>query len=246
MTKSSQIGRRTLARLGPLKHAAVICGMLFGAQATHAAVIYYKPDARLRLHNFIDAHQDYNVDLNDDGVFDLQHDSVGAAAFFRSWGETRILGLKQPYVNVTWYDSVPYALTAGSIIGADSPALFPEYGNLSGWQYHPMGTPGVAALHVRYDSGTSGFFVGNRGFIGIEFLIDEKVHYGWVDFDSYSWMQSEIHGWAYESEPGKPIIAGAIPESSCILLALFGTFCLMTVRHRINDQGAMPRCKSQR
>jgi hypothetical protein len=37
--------------------------------------------------------------------------------------------------------------------------------------------------------------------------------------DNYSWWQSEIHGWAYESEPGKPIIAGAIPEPSALLLA---------------------------
>ncbi len=235
MIKSFQIGRRTLALLGHLKHAAVFSGMLFGVQATHAAVIYYKPDTRIRLHNFTDAHQDYNLDINGDGVFDLQHDSVGAAAFLRSWGETRILGLKQPYVNVTWYDSVPYALTAGSVIGAESPALFPEYGNLSGWQSHPIGVPGAAALHVRYDSGTSGFFVGNRGFIGIEFLVDERVHYGWIDLDSYSWMQSEIHGWAYESEPGKPIIAGAIPESSSIVLTFCGVFCLVARRKRAND-----------
>lgn len=72
---------------------------------------------------------------------------------------------------------------------------------------------------MRYDLGTSGFFAGNCGNIGVEFLIENQVHYGWIDLDNYSWWTSEIHGWAYESEPGKPILAGTIPEPSTLLLA---------------------------
>lgn len=206
--------RGNLSPLRALKHPAVFCGIFFVAQPTNAAVIYYKPETRLRLNNFTTAHHDYNIDINGDGVFDLQHDAIGGSAFLRTLGQTEILGLKQPFGGGSWYDSQPYALATGAIIGADSSSLYPQYGDLSGWWSHPSSVPGVASLHVRYDSGTSGFFVGARGFIGIAFLIDEEVHYGWIDLDSYSWMQSEIHGWAYESEPGKPIIAGAIPEPS--------------------------------
>lgn len=207
------------ARIGLVKRAAIVCGTLLAAESAPAAVIYYQPPGRLRLHNFNTAHQHYNIDLNSDGISDLQHNGLGGSAYLRSWGETRFLGLRLPYEGETWYDSEPYALVGSTLIGPDSPALFPQYGSLSGWQSHPMGIPGAASLHVRYGSGTSGFFVGNRGYIGVEFLIENQIHYGWIDLDNYSWWQSEIHGWAYESEPGKPIIAGAIPEPSTLLLA---------------------------
>jgi hypothetical protein len=229
------------AWLGSLKHAAVLCGMLFGFQATQAAVIYYKPPQRLVLHNFNGSHHDYNIDLNDDGVVDLQHDAGGGSAYLRALEETRFLGLRLPYQHVTWYDSQPYALAASTLIGPDSPSLFPEYGSLSGWQAHPVGVPGVASLHVRYDVGTSGFFVGTSGYIGVEFLIDGQVHYGWIHLGNYTWWQSEIHGWAYESEPGKPILAGAIPEPSTTGAAAVAVVSLLLRRRRLHGPFDHPR-----
>lgn len=190
--------------------------MLGGVPAVQAVVVYFQPAERIRLHNFTAAHHDYNIDLNGDGVFDLQHDAGGGSAYLRTWNETRILGVKLPYPHTTWFDSQPYPLLAGDLIGPDSAALFPGYGDLSGWWEHPIGVAGAASLHVRYDSGTSGFFTGSRGYIGVEFLIEGQVHYGWIDLSNYTWWQSEIHGWAYESEPGKPIMAGAVPEPSTI------------------------------
>lgn len=217
---------------GHLKQVVAVCGMLLGTLNTRAAVIYYQPTERIRLSNLNPATQDYNIDLNGDGVFDLQHDSVGRATFLRTWGGTRILGLQQPFGGGSWYDSQPYALPEGTLIGADSPALYPEFGNLSGWWSHPSSVPGVASLHVRYDTGTSGFFVGTRGFIGMEFLISGEIHYGWIDLDNYNWWQSEIHGWAYESEPGKPIIAGAVPEPSAAFFAAASITGLLVRRRR--------------
>lgn len=214
-----------------MKHAAILCGMLFWAPAAQAAVIFIQPVNRIALNSGNPATLDYNIDLNGDGVFDLQHDSSGSSSYLRTWGGTRLLGLRQPYPNVSWYDSLPYPLTTGVSIGADSPALFPQYGELSGWQSHPIGVPGVASLHVRYNIGSSGSFLGIRGYLGIEFLIDGQVHYGWMDLDNYQWNQTEIHGWAYETEPGKSILAGAIPEPSIPLLAV-GAAGLLLKRRR--------------
>lgn len=202
--------------------------------AASSAVVYYKPPERIRLHNFTVSSKDYNIDLNGDGIFEVQHDSVGGSAFLRTWGDTRILGVDLPLEHATWSDSYPYAMVAGMSIGPDSPELYPQYGTLSGWQAEPLGSPGAASLHVRYDSGTSGFFVGARGFIGIEFPIDGETHYGWIDLDNYTWWQSEIHGWAYESEPGKPILAGSIPEPSTLLLT-FATLGLCLFIRRRDD-----------
>ena len=211
--------RPLLAGLGPLKHAAILSGMLFCAQAAQAAVVFVQPLRRIALNSGNPATQDYNIDLNGDGVFDLQHDSSGSSSYLRIWGGTRLLGLRLPQRGESWYDSEPYPLTSGVSIGADSPALFPQYGELSGWQSHPIGVPGAASLHVRYNVGSSGSFLGICGYLGIEFLIQGKVHYGWMDLDNYNWNQTEIRGWAYETEPGKPILAGSIPERSSLLLA---------------------------
>ena len=230
--KSLQSPWRSLAGLGPLKHAAILSGMLLCAQASHAAVIFVQPFQRIALNNLNPATQDYNIDLNGDGVFDLQHDSSGRSSFLRTSAGTRLLGLRQPFQGVSWYDSQPYPLTTGVSIWEDSPTLFPQYGALSGWQSHPMGTPGVASLHVRYNVGTSGSFLGIRGFLGIEFLIDGQVHYGWMDLDNYNYFQTEIHGWAYESEPGKPIFAGSIPEPSTLLLACVTLGSCLCIRRR--------------
>lgn len=165
---------------------------------------------------------------------------MGGAAFLRTWGETRILGVQLPLEHVTWSDSYPYALPASTLIGPGSPALFPEYGVFSGWQSQPFDTPGAGALHVRYDSGTSGFFVGARGYIGIEFRIDGQIHYGWIDLSNSTWWQSEIHGWAYESEPGKPIIAGAVPEPSAACLAAMALVGGVLLRRRRGRMAATP------
>lgn len=219
MIKSLQSPRHSLAGLGTLKHAAILSGMLFWAQASQAAVIFVQPLQRIVLNNLNSATQDYNIDLNGDGAFDLQHDSSGRSSYLRTWGGTRLLGLRLPYEGQSWYDSLPYPLTTGVTIGADSPALFPQDGELAGWQSHPIGVPGVASLHVRYNIGSSGSFLGIRGYLGIEFLIDGQIHYGWMDLDNYNYFQTEIHGWAYESEPGMPILAGSVPEPSTLLFA---------------------------
>ena len=235
--KSFQCFWRAVAGLGSLKHAVVLGGMLLWAEAGQAAVIYFKPAQRIALNSGNPATLDYNIDLNGDGAFDLQHDSTGSSTYLRSWGGTRFLGLRLPYQFVTWYDSQPFPLSSGALIGADSPDLFPQYGTLSGWQSHPIGIPGAASLHVRYNIGSSGFFLGTRGYLGMEFLIDGQVHYGWMDLDNYQWNQTEIHGWAYESEPGKPILAGAIPEPSSMLLACVTAGSCLCVRRRTGADG---------
>ena len=94
---------------------------------------------------------------------------------------------------------------------------------------------GAAYLHVRYNVGSSCSFLGILGYLGIEFLIDGQVHYGWMDLDNYNYFQTEIHGWAYESEPCKPILAGSIPEPSILLLACTTLVSYLFIRRRSSE-----------
>ena len=57
-------------------------------------------------------------------------------------------------------------------------------------------------------------------YFGLELEKNGNTHYGWVEVSSFVSLFNdiEIHSWGYETEPNKPILAGAIPEPSSILL----------------------------
>lgn len=45
-------------------------------------------------------------------------------------------------------------------------------------------------------------------FIGLRFPINGQVHYGWIGFRSVHGTTAKLYGWAYETQPNKPIFAG--------------------------------------
>lgn len=59
---------------------------------------------------------------------------------------------------------------------------------------------------------------GGRNFAGVGWRRGEDFHYGWVEFDGVGGSQMKIVAWAWESEPNVPILAGAVPEPSVLLL----------------------------
>ena len=64
----------------------------------------------------------------------------------------------------------------------------------------------------------------SEGFIGVEFDNNESTHFGWIDIDltspSPTNLQLDITGYAWESQAGVGIAAGAIPEPSTYALGL--------------------------
>ena len=94
-----------------------------------------------------------------------------------------------------------------------------------------------------------------NAYMGLEFKINGQTHYGWIQFEGFghpsvvfpvydeagnivtyvnipSILGGRINSWAYETEPGKPIIAGAVPEPSQTLLLVAGFICLLARRGR--------------
>ena len=45
-------------------------------------------------------------------------------------------------------------------------------------------------------------------YAGVRFLINGEIHYGWIGFRSVSFATAQFVGWAYETEPNKPILTG--------------------------------------
>ena len=121
---------------------------------------------------------------------------------------------------------VPFAseLVEGSFIGSE-----PETGMI--WQTGQIALSGCA-------SGGGGVFcrgnfLGGIGFLGVEFDIAGATHYGWVEIESSQFIaQATLLRWAYETDPGVSIRAGAIPEPATLSLVLACLACLLLRRNR--------------
>ncbi len=59
-------------------------------------------------------------------------------------------------------------------------------------------------------------------FVGIELEFDGNTHFGYVEILSSGFNGGTVVSFAYETEPNTPILAGAIPEPSSLLLASLG------------------------
>lgn len=76
-------------------------------------------------------------------------------------------------------------------------------------------------------------------FIGLEFPINTVSHFGWirVNIDNVAGT-FRIVDWAYESEAGVGIEAGAIPEPSSLALLAAGAVGVATIRRRKKESAA--------
>jgi hypothetical protein len=84
---------------------------------------------------------------------------------------------------------------------------------------------------------TNGYTWGDHFFVG--YRVTNPVsgyNYGYaelsVNWDGDSWESIQLYGWAYESTPDTPIVAGAIPEPGTCLLLLCGAVAAFFRRRR--------------
>lgn len=155
----------------------------------------------------------HSLDIDNNGTVDFLFfgDTVSFVGM-RSEGINRYLITPSPPPNTGGPVS---ALVAGFLIGPQS-----NNGNLDwfGDNYDYW-----SGLMQELSTGTAGEFWGTRGYIGFEFQMDDGMHYGWFDVEgSSSSPYAEVYGWAYETQPGVSIIAGAVPEPSVISLFIGG------------------------
>jgi hypothetical protein len=75
-----------------------------------------------------------------------------------------------------------------------------------------------------------GNYIRQTGFVGVEFSIEGETHYGYIEAISGQANGGILYSWAYESEPGKAILAGTIPEPSTSLYSLMGI--MITIRRK--------------
>ncbi|MFT6863497.1 MAG: hypothetical protein ACJAVK_002058 [Akkermansiaceae bacterium] len=113
-------------------------------------------------------------------------------------------------------------LDAGTVIGSslEDPANI--------W-YHGYGQ----GLSSWANNQPFGSFYLQEGYLGFEFESDEGTHYGYAYLESLSTERMRISQVAWETEPGKAIQAGYVPEPSSSLLLILSIFMTLVQRKRV-------------
>ena len=160
---------------------------------------------------------DTPVDIDNNGTTDLLYRSpTSFSQFVLPTGNNAIMGRLNPLPDLTSYVMPLYE---GHLIGptpSGSLSWVPE--RPSG---HPLVSPLGSYLSACYDFGCLGLFIGKTAYMGVQFDIDGQTHYGWMHLRSEV-SGSTVYGFAYNTVPGQPILAGQVPEPGTVALLLVG------------------------
>lgn len=199
---SATLEKRMLAYAAAASATGV--GILALTQPAEARIVYTPAHVRL------DAHTNsfYNLDLNHDGVtdFTLYHNTFQSptSGYFSSGMTVSANSQKKSngiVGKIISSRSCAAVLKAGEKVGPSDRFVF---GALMGRAY---GFTGQTAFFGPWAHKSRG--VRDR-YLGLKFLINGKSHYGWARIGVSGYPFTEIlTGYAYETIPGKAIIAGA-------------------------------------
>jgi len=188
--------------------AAAGAGLLPFALPADAQIIYTPcntPMALPTLNHGAVTQLDLNNDGNPDFKFSLFYSATAASSVFRSNREL-IIGAEQTgneilgAAGVNGQEPTAAAVPAGRIIGAQKD-FAADFAILAIEAYFSRG-------NIR-DSGSWRYV--QTAYLGLKFMIDGQVHYGWARIKfpfPGGYELPSIYGYAYESTPNKPIVAG--------------------------------------
>ncbi|MGA2022456.1 MAG: hypothetical protein ABSH02_17825 [Candidatus Sulfotelmatobacter sp.] len=171
-----------------LAYAAMAGAAVTACATAHAEVVYTPVHAKVGY--------DYPLDLNHDGINDFRIHSYelsgdGSLLVYPLHQGNRIAATLQ----ACYRGSVAAAaLSSGAVIGPHKKFL------------------AKASCMIRSFSSTANGpwdFAQDR-YLGLVFVIDGKEHFGWARLTNrgFGFDSTDILGYAYETIPGKPIIAG--------------------------------------
>jgi hypothetical protein len=177
-------------------------GLLSWAQPAEAKIVYTPAHVHIRLDSC------HYIDLNHDGINDfcLWRNVVhGASPFLGIYPNKDVIG-DGAVGSGQWWLASAVALPRGAKIGSHDP--FND-------------SPGMMALVAATNSHRNFLWYGQwanggkglkNGYLGLRFMIKGKTHFGWArvtvkTYQNFSFAAT-LTGYAYETIPGKAIIAG--------------------------------------
>lgn len=167
----------------------------------------------------------YDFDVDGDGNADYRFnraDSLGVSV--EPLGANRQIAFPAiPPDLGSYLDPLPSGFQIGS-------SLAPTYYWVSTSSPNLAGHSFVSAC---YDTGCIGLFHGQTAYMGLEFVRGNNTYYGWALINNPSGTAGGfILEWAYETQPGASIFAGAVPEPSTWALLVVGAAALVYRKSR--------------
>ncbi|MEI7733616.1 MAG: PEP-CTERM sorting domain-containing protein [Verrucomicrobiota bacterium] len=201
-----------------LRGASLAVMMAVMQRAAFAEIIYMTPPEPLGYANFID--RTTGLDLNRDGVDDYLLVLTPTAVSLQPQGNNSVAADGNLSV-------VPIA--RGDLVASSSPSYQ--------WVNSSMASGGNIFIGAGAIFDGETFYSGNlsdtNAFIGLRFEIGGAMHYGWMEVYNYPGVPAgQIFGWAYETDPNTPFIAGAVPEPSTWALLAAGAVLMFWRRKR--------------
>ncbi|MFZ0321577.1 MAG: hypothetical protein WAL56_20805 [Candidatus Sulfotelmatobacter sp.] len=174
-----------------LAYATVAGAAATCATRAQAEVVYTPIDRPI--------HSNYFLDLNHDGIDDFQITSY----FYSGLGEVQIFGAQSNRMvaaathtcGIRTDTSAPAPLRAGALIGPGK----------------PFEANATCMAFYNYSGGNGPWLDVRDRFAGFAFFIDGREHFGWARLSVNRFLfngTARIEGYAYETIPGKPIVAG--------------------------------------
>ena len=168
----------------------------------HGAVIYNNERGRTGPIFPTDIPIRNDFDVNGDGTVDLTLDATVRPTEFTFWADGQDSGGVITITNIErgqfGVAPLPKDFEIGPILG--DPAL--EFTLLS--THSPL--PIVSSTPP---SRPDDPFYRNPGYLGFQFEASDGIHYGYIYLEEVDSLVAIYHGFAYESEPNTPILAGA-------------------------------------
>jgi len=176
----------------------------------------------------------YDLDLDQNGSVDLTFRARASQFDVLPRNESRVLATQRVPPDLSTY-AVPLEMGEEIQSAAQDPfAWNPLLTLQSGAE---IGSTFTSCMLVGGELGCLGLFTGRNAYMGAEFQIDGQPHYGWVRVDV---SQPGINGgwiteYAYDTRPGMPILAGAVPEPSTWTLLVGGGVLIVWSRRKRDE-----------
>jgi hypothetical protein len=205
-------------------------------QLLGAVILFQPPEALFTADEIVSSA--FAIDIDNNGTDDFQFGgSVIRGSVFRTERANRMVAIPASPPNVGG-SAVPIlpGVEVGSILPTGAVWLSSSVDGFT----EPEALDGTFSLLVLcVSTGCEGLFYspgGLRAMLGVEFLAEDGLHYGYFDLEyEPGGVNARIWGWAYESEANTTIVTALIPEPSWWLLVVPMTILGITRRSRATD-----------